>query len=79
MNESAVWMNRLNLNDSLINSHSLPPTGGFNFIIFMSKYFNYQYSMFYVQNKTLGLFMHLKLQFKCFHVPSEIYKLCKYI
>ncbi len=59
MNESAVWMNQLNLNDSLINSHSLPPTGGFNLIFVMSKYFKYQYSMFYVQNKTLGLFMHL--------------------
>ncbi len=29
-NESAVWMNRLNLNDSLINSHLLSPTGDFN-------------------------------------------------
>ncbi len=28
--ESAVWMNGLNLNDSLINSHFLPPTGGIN-------------------------------------------------
>jgi len=31
LNELAVWMNRLNLNDSLINSDSLPPTGGFYF------------------------------------------------
>ncbi len=47
LNESDVWMNQLNLNDSLINSHMLPPTGGFNFT----------FRQFFFSNISIQLFM----------------------
>ncbi len=82
LNESAVWMNRLNLNDSLINSHLLSPTGGFNFT------FRLFFSCLNISNISIQRFMlKTKQAYLCIcncslnasMSPLWYIKLCKYI